>query len=155
LTLQETFVAQIQAHRGLLNKLVYLYADSPEDRKDLQQEILLQAWRSFPGFRAEAKFSTWLYRIGLNTSLSLLSQRKKDAEMRHPAGEKTSGHSFEADDQLMHVLKQVSPLDRTLLVMYMEGYTPEEICETLGLQAGTMRTRLHRVRKKVEELWIS
>ncbi|MCU0333408.1 MAG: sigma-70 family RNA polymerase sigma factor, partial [Chitinophagaceae bacterium] len=72
---EKEFLAQIAANQGIIYKLVGLYADSDEDRKDLYQEILLQAWRAYGSFRGEAKFSTWLYRVSLNTILT--SQRKR------------------------------------------------------------------------------
>jgi RNA polymerase sigma-70 factor (ECF subfamily) len=153
--LEDEFVALIQAHQALINKLVFLYADQTEDRKDLRQEILLQAWRSFAHFRGEASFSTWLYRVGLNTALTLLKQRtdRQRKPFAQAAEVKAADPGFEADDKLGSILRQLNPIDRTLLVMNIEGYSAEEICQTLGLTAANMRIRLHRARKKAEQLW--
>lgn len=152
---EQEFVGRIQAHQGLLNKLVYLYADVAEDRQDLRQEILLQAWQAYPRFRGEARFSTWLYRIGLNVALTSLQRTKKHAadllndDLARPA----PATPFEAEDQLQAVLQRLSAVDRTLLVMSMDGYGNEEIADALGLSPGAVRTRLHRLRHRVEELW--
>ena len=153
MTLQDEFVAQIQIHQALLNKLVYLYADQPEDRNDLHQEILLQAWRSYPTFRHEAMFSTWLYRVGLNVSLTKLNDRKQWLSTELDETVLSNPDTFEADDQLRYVLQQLNALDRTLLVMSMDGYSNEEIGETLGISHGNVRTKLHRIRHKIEMLW--
>lgn len=152
MTLQAEFVEQIQMHQALLNKLVYLYADQTEDRNDLHQEMLLQAWRSYPAFRNEAKFSTWLYRVGLNVSLTKLNDRKRQSTQLDETVQ-TAPDAFEFDDQLRYVLQQLTVLDRTLIVMSMEGYGNEEIGETLGISHGNVRTKLHRIRQKIEKLW--
>ncbi|MBC7892785.1 MAG: sigma-70 family RNA polymerase sigma factor [Sphingobacteriaceae bacterium] len=153
MSLQDEFIERVQAHRALLNKLVYLYADEIEDRKDLHQEILLQAWRSYPTFRNEARFSTWLYRIGLNVSLTMLDRSKRTRTQELVDTPQSQGNEFESDDHLRHVLRQFGPVDRTLVVMTMEGYSPDEISETLGISPGNVRTKLHRLRQKIEQLW--
>ncbi|RSK33091.1 RNA polymerase sigma factor [Hymenobacter metallilatus] len=151
---EREFIQQIQAHQGLLNKLVYLYAEALEDRQDLHQEILLQAWKAYPQFRGTARFSTWLYRIGLNVALTSLTRTKRGRGGVLPAdGPSAPAADFEAQDRLRYVLQQFSPVDRTLLVMTMEGYANEEIADSLGLNHGAVRTRLHRLRQRVEQLW--
>lgn len=154
MTLQDEFIEQIQKHQALLNKLVFLYADQTEDRHDLHQEILLQAWRSYPAFRGDARFSTWLYRVGLNVSLTKLNDKKQRLSAELEDTVQSSPASFESDDQFRHILQQFNTLDRTLLVMSMDGYTNDEIAETLGISSGNVRTKLHRLRQKIEKLWI-
>lgn len=154
MTLQDEFIEQIQKHQALLNKLVFLYADQTEDRHDLRQEILLQAWRSYPKFRGDAKFSTWLYRVGLNVSLTRLNDRKKQPSAELDETFESPPTTFESDDQLRFVLQQFNTLDRTLLVMSMDGYTNDEIAETMGISPGNVRTKLHRLRHKIDRLWI-
>ncbi|WP_020606874.1 RNA polymerase sigma factor [Spirosoma spitsbergense] len=153
MTLQDEFINQIQMHQSLLNKLVYLYADQTEDRNDLHQEILLQAWKSFPNFRGDARFSTWLYRVGLNVSITKLNDRKQQVSTELDEAIQGNPTPFESDDQLRYVLQQLNPLDRTLIVMSMDGYTNDEIAETLGISPGNVRTKLHRIRQKIDKLW--
>ncbi|MCX6218692.1 sigma-70 family RNA polymerase sigma factor [Spirosoma sp.] len=154
MTLQDEFIEQIQKHQALLNKLVFLYADQTEDRHDLHQEILLQAWRSYPAFRGEAKFSTWLYRVGLNVSLTRLNNRQRQSSVELDETFEGSPTTFESDDQLRYMLQQFNTLDRTLLVMSMDGYTNDEIAETMGISSGNVRIKLHRIRQKINKLWI-
>ena len=71
---EKEFLSQLKEHQNIIYKLVHLYANTEEDKKDLYQEILLQAWKTYPAFRGEAKFSTWLYRLCLNTIFTI--QRK-------------------------------------------------------------------------------
>jgi RNA polymerase sigma-70 factor (ECF subfamily) len=76
---QQEFLKLIEQHRGILVKICSLYARLPEEREDLFQEIIIQLWKAWPSFKGMSKFSTWRYRIALNTSISGL--RKKKAEL--------------------------------------------------------------------------
>ncbi|MBL0358075.1 MAG: hypothetical protein IPP72_14940 [Chitinophagaceae bacterium] len=75
---QKEFLEQVRNNQGIIYKLVGLYAGDREEKKDLYQEILLQAWKAWPSFRGEAKFSTWLYRLSLNT---IFTQRRKASKI--------------------------------------------------------------------------
>ena len=85
-SLQSTFISLVHEHRALLYKVCNLYCSSVQDRQDLFQEIVIQLWRSYPRFRGEAKFSTWLYRIALNTAISGLRKQKKQFRTVDPTG---------------------------------------------------------------------
>lgn len=71
------FTKVIQEHQGLLFKVSSVYTDSKLDQEDLLQEIVYQLWKSFDAFRNESKISTWMYRIGMNTAIADVNQRKK------------------------------------------------------------------------------
>jgi DNA-directed RNA polymerase specialized sigma24 family protein len=75
---EHSFTQQVQANFGIIRKVIQLYVDDPDDRSDLQQEILYQAWRSFPSFNGLSKFSTWLYKVSLNTVLTF---RRRDTRV--------------------------------------------------------------------------
>ncbi|MEL7145459.1 MAG: sigma factor, partial [Bacteroidota bacterium] len=81
MSLNDHFILKINQHKGLINKVVFLYADDHEDRNDLRQEIISQAWKSFKSFRGESLFSTWLYRVSINVAISVLRQSKRSAKM--------------------------------------------------------------------------
>ena len=74
---EDEFLKQIEENRGIIYKVINLYANDLEDKKDLYQEIVFQAWKSYPNFRSESKFSTWLYKVSLNVSMTYLSKTKK------------------------------------------------------------------------------
>ena len=76
---QSDFLAQVEAHKGMIHKVCQVYCWNPGDREDLFQEIVIQLWKAWPGFRGESKFSTWLYRIALNTAISGLRKQKNHA----------------------------------------------------------------------------
>ena len=74
---EKIYLQKIEEHKGIILKVVNLYADDFEDRKDLYQEIVLQSWSAYPRFKGESKFSTWLYKISLNVAITFLNKRKK------------------------------------------------------------------------------
>lgn len=153
--LEKQFIHYIQENKGLVNKLVYLYADQKEDRQDLYQEILCQAWKSFKNFKGKAKFSTWLYRVALNVALTALDKRKKRSQGVESKASGSYQSGYEAKDLMDQTLKQFNEIDRTILVLQTEGYPQEEIADIIGISHGNLRTRLHRIRKKIGVLWQS
>ena len=75
---QQEFIKQLNENQRVIHKICKIYMDNPSDHEDLFQEIVIQLWKAYPNFRGEAKFSTWAYRIGLNTALALFRKRKRD-----------------------------------------------------------------------------
>ena len=75
---QQEFIKQLNENQRIIHKICKIYMDNPSDHEDLFQEIVIQLWKAYPNFRGEAKFSTWAYRIGLNTALALFRKRKRD-----------------------------------------------------------------------------
>src|SRR5215510_14869860 len=74
---QEEFVREVQANEGIIQKICRLYGHTEPDREDLFQEIVVQLWKAIPAFRGQSKFSTWMYRVALNTAISDLRKKKK------------------------------------------------------------------------------
>lgn len=149
---QDDFISLIQQHKGLLNKLLFLYADSSEERKDLRQEILLQAWKSFHRFKGESQFSTWFYRIGINVGITFFSKKKKYQQL-HVNNPPTSRLATDLDEKelLEYILRQLNKIDRTVLILFIEGYKQGEIASLLGISAENVRVKIHRIRKKLQK----
>src|SRR5687768_10641490 len=74
---QAEYINLVQVHAGIMHKVINLYVDNFEDRKDLYQEVLLQAWKSFQSFKGDSSFSTWLYKVSLNTVLTYKKRERK------------------------------------------------------------------------------
>lgn len=142
-------------HAALVGKLVLLYADTYDDRADLRQEILYQAWKAFPGYRGDALFSTWLYRIALNTSLMFLRQRRKNEVIapHEPEEIEVPPAGLEAEQYFHRIVSRLTSIDKTILAMNLDGFTDTEISSVTGLTHGNVRTRLTRIRAKVRKLW--
>lgn len=147
------FLEQIKEHTGIINKIVNLYADNTDDRQDLRQEILLQAWRSYASFENRSKFSTWLYRVCLNTALVFQRKSKRmvtvdidnikplsnDSEMHHGA------------ELLYLAIKQLPPAERSIIILHLDGYANEEIAEIIGISKNNAAVKLHRIKLTLTE----
>jgi RNA polymerase sigma-70 factor (ECF subfamily) len=144
----------IQQHSGIIRKILYLYADNPEDQADLHQEILYQAWKSIDRFQGNSKFSTWLYRLALNTVLT--HKRKNNRLKKEPMNEAYDqmGLYPEANDKsdlLWNAIKKLGDIDKTLISLHLEDYSNEEISEILGISKNHVAVKLHRIRQQLEK----
>lgn len=150
---QEEFISKIQQHKGLINKILYLYADSLEERKDLRQEILAAAWKSYPKFENRAKFSTWLYRIGLNVAFMRLRKKERTKTLDSERSGVTAPVSgpLEGKELLAYILGILQPLEKSIVMLLVEGYQQPEIAEILGISPGNTRVKIHRLRKKLKD----
>ncbi len=154
---QERFIDLVQEHQGAILKIAALYARSPEDREDLSQEIVLQLWRSFDAFRGEASFSTFLYRVALNTALMGLRRRYRrrevDASLVLDEVAAPPREDRDEDVERLHgAIRQLAPLDRAIVLLYLEERTYEEIAAITGLSKGNVSVRLVRVRDRLRRL---
>jgi RNA polymerase sigma-70 factor (ECF subfamily) len=150
------FLEQVRQNQGIIYKLVSLYANDPEEKKDLYQEVLLHAWKGWPSFRKEAKFSTWLYRICLNTIFT--HKRKK-----HPLDYKDSleeispvipNSSVQKENtlRLQQAIRHLSETDRAIISMNLDGYENAEIGEMLGISSNHVAVKLHRIKEQLSNL---
>lgn len=141
-------------NQGIIMKLVGLYAQDQEEKKDLCQEIIYQAWKGWPGFRGDAKFSTWLYRICLNTLLTYKRQRKPvhytDDFEPYDKGQPDSQAAGEETAALYRAIRALPETERALITMHLDGYGHEEIAAMAGITENHVAVKLHRIRAKLK-----
>lgn len=157
--MQEEFVGLVQEHRSLLYKVCRLYCFSEADRQDLFQEMVIQLWRSYPHFRRESKFSTWLYRIALNTAISdLRKQRRRPSpvnmnEIPTPLQEMIwPGEEEQQIRQLYAAIDKLSEIEKALVMLYLEDRSYEEMEEILGINQNNLRVKMNRIREKLRKM---
>ena len=110
---RETFSALIEKHQAIIHKISFIYSDGAEDRKDLFQEICLQLWKAYPKFREDAKFSTWMYRVALNTAISNVRKNRNKPNFE-TINEKNQivDHSYEEAGQVKLLYLGISKLNQ-------------------------------------------
>ena len=150
------FLEQVRQNQGIIYKLVALYASDSEEKKDLYQEVLLQAWKGWPSFRHEAKFSTWLYRICLNT---ILTQKRKPQRIEYTASLENIAPALqnnaaknEDSVRLRMAIRQLSETDRAIISMNLDGYENVEVAEMLGISNNNVAVKLHRIKQQLVNL---
>ena len=143
----------------MIHKVCIMYESDRDIRNDLFQEIVLQLWKSFPGFRGESKITTWMYRIALNTAISgyRKQSRKVKTEDLHDVhfniSEQWGGDEAEENIQkLQHAIRQLSDIERAMVMMALDEIPYEEIAETIGITQNNVRVRMNRIREKLRKL---
>ena len=155
---EKRFVSLINDHQGLIHKICILYENDPEVRNDLFQEIVLQLWKSFSSFRGEAKISTWMYRIALNTAISRFRKQTRlvkteDLRELHLNISDSGGDDREENFQkLQWAIRQLSEIERAMIMMALEEIPYDEIAETVGITQNNVRVRMKRIREKLKKL---
>jgi RNA polymerase sigma-70 factor, ECF subfamily len=156
---EQRFINLINEHQGLVHKVCIMYENDKDARNDLFQEIVLQLWKSFHTFRGEAKISTWMYRIALNTAISGYRKNTRNVktedlrEFHFNISENVSGNEREEDFQkLQWAIRQLSEVERAMIMMALEEVPYEEIAETIGITQNNVRVRMNRIREKLRKL---
>jgi len=155
---QQEFIKQLNENQRIIHKICKIYMDNPSDHEDLFQEIVIQLWKAYPNFRGEAKFSTWAYRIGLNTTLALFRKRKRDVPADSMEILPEIKIAEENDDQTAQIqamydaIHQLSDVEKALIMMYLDDKPYREISEILGITEGNARVKMNRAKEKLKTL---
>lgn len=143
----------------MLYKVCRLYCFTAPDRQDLFQEIVFQLWRSYPSFRGEARISTWLYRIALNTAISGLRKKRRlitsvDPEQL-PGDLQDIQYPAEKEEQvqlLYAAIDKLTEVEKALTMLYLEDKSYQEMEEILGISQNNLRVKMNRIRDKLRKI---
>ncbi|TWU62170.1 MULTISPECIES: RNA polymerase sigma factor [Crateriforma] len=153
----EIFDDWVRQHRGLLFKIVRSYSRDRHDQEDLMQELLVQVWRSVPGFKGQSAVSTWLYRVGL---YSAIAWSKRDAKQRFNTNDPAvAKHLIQLDDQpsdtrlewIYDQINKLDEIDRSIALMWLDDRPYQEIAGTLGITSTHVGVKLNRIKQKLSE----
>lgn len=159
---KETFITTIDLHKKIIYKIVNSYCQNKEDRKDLEQEIIIQLWNSFDKYNAEYKYSTWMYRIALNVAISFYRKEKKWS-VKNDFFDEDSIFNIEEDVEeektdldyhmklLQEFINNLGELDKALMLLYLEEKSHEEITEILGITKTNVATKINRIKLKLRK----
>jgi RNA polymerase sigma factor (sigma-70 family) len=153
---QSEFQRQLEEHSKILYKVCHLYCSNATDREDLQQEILYQMWRSFSQFDGRYRFSTWMYRIALNTAISFVrkeSTRKSHFDANGPLLlESAPAPDAESEEvrAMYRIIRNLDPLHRALILLYLDGNSYEEIAAVIGITETNVATKLSRLKSTLK-----
>ena len=159
---KEQFIKTIDEHKKIIYKIVNSYCQNKEDRKDLEQEIIIQLWNSFDNYNSDYKYSTWMYRIALNVAISFYRKEKKwsiksdfhNEESIFKIEEDTSEEQTELDYHLkllQEFIHNLNELNKALMLLYLEEKSYEEIAEILGITKTNVATKISRIKLKLKK----
>jgi RNA polymerase sigma factor (sigma-70 family) len=154
---EKTFVDLLQKHQNIVHKICRLYTNDVDAHNDLFQEISIQLWKAYPKFRGESKFSTWMYRVGLNTSITLYrkSLRRVESQSIESVAYKISQEEYDdlEDEQLKLIyaaIHRLNDIEKGIIFLYLENKNYREISETLGISEVNARVRMNRIKTKLK-----
>ena len=157
--LEHSFVTLLEKHQNIIHKVCRIYTDSYDAHQDLFQEVTIQLWKAYPKFRGDAKFSTWMYRVALNTAITLYRKSKKRVSTQKIDDIQFKISSEDYDDteeeqlKLMYkTIKQLSDIEKALVFLYLEDKNYKEIADTLGISEVNARVKMNRVKKKLKTI---
>jgi RNA polymerase sigma-70 factor (ECF subfamily) len=157
---EKEFTQLINQHQGIIHKICLMYEPDRDAREDLFQEIVLQLWKSFSSFRGEAKITTWMYRIALNTAISGWRKQKKriataELEDKHiNLSDNSDENPEESFAKLQAAIQQLSEVDRGMIMMALDEMPYEEIALVIGITQNNVRVRMNRIREKLKKMMV-
>jgi RNA polymerase sigma factor (sigma-70 family) len=157
---QHRFEGLLREHRKIIFKVVAIYAGKAADRNDLEQEICVQLWRSFASYdEGRARFSTWMYRIALNVAISKLRRDRKslagriesldDVHLETIASDEPISEENDRLEMLYALIGRLDPLNRAVILLYLEDRTYADIADILGISETNVATKINRIKQKL------
>lgn len=157
--LEKEFVEQLEANQNIVHKICRLYTDNQDAHNDLFQEVTIQLWKAYPKFRGDSKFSTWMYRVALNTAITLYRKSKRRVQTQSYDMVEFKIKDTTEDDETMEQLtllygavKQLNDIEKGLVFLYLEDKNYREIAETLGISEVNARVKMNRIKTKLTNI---
>lgn len=160
---EKQFLMLLEKHKGILYKISRMYEDNEENQEELRQEIVYHLWNSYKDFEGRSSFSTWMYRVALNTALTQFKKESKRSKFEVSLDEEAfqlkseTSDAAEKESQLAHFYRAVQELnkvEKALIFLYLEGLPHREIAANLGITEGNTRVKLNRIKEKLQDIII-
>jgi len=158
-SLEDEFINRVMASQGIVHKVCNMYCINEDERKDLFQEIMIQLWKSYPSFRGDAEFSTWMYRVALNVALQKLRNEEKSKEysllsehIKNLPQENKNDDLAVEKKLLYRAIKELNDVEKAIVMLYLEEKGNEEIAEIMGITQNYVRVKMTRIRTKLKNL---
>jgi len=156
---KDKFISVIRDNQNLIYKICYSYCKDADNRKDLQQEILIQLWNSFSRFDGRVKLSTWIYRIALNTAITFYRNDSKhndnkisiDASIISLSDFEYVPEQDENIAMLYQFIEKLNEMDKALILLYLDNNKQKDIAEVLGISETNVATKISRIKKFLKE----
>lgn len=150
--MEKEFIKLIKNHEGILHKICNIYFFRNPYREDYYQEMLIRLWKSFPSYNNQSAFSTWLYRVALNTAIDII--RKQNLQPKHTELSKIEysipehEHNIESDkkERLYQAINYLSDVEKSIIILYLEEYSYKEIAEIIGLSESNTGVKINRIK---------
>lgn len=154
--IEKEFIARIEKHQGILHKICFVYAKDGSDKEDLYQEIILQLWKSYASFKGRSEFSTWMYKVALNTAITLTKKVKifvDDSEEYSNTIDFEKSLEFSEEVRILYsAISQLNKIEKAIILMWLEEKPYEEIADIIGISVKNVSVKLVRIKRKLAEI---
>ena len=157
--LEHSFVSNLEQNQNIVHKICRIYTSDPDSHNDLFQEITIQLWKAYPKFRGDSKFSTWMYRVALNTAITLYRKSKRSIDTTNLEAFdyriKVEEYDDEVEQQLRlmyDAVKKLNDIEKALVFLYLEDRPYHEIAHTMGISEVNARVKMNRVKTKLKKI---
>ena len=155
-SLELDFARIVKEHKGTIYTVCYMFSKDEDEVADLFQEILVNLWKGFSGFRGESSTRTWIYRVSLNTCISA-ERKKKRREETVPLEMSINLFDESAEDlkqirMLQNRISRLGPFDRAIVLLWLENLSYDEIGAIVGITAKNVSVRLFRIKEQLRKM---
>ena len=158
--LKQEFAQLAAENQGIIHKVCSMYCDRESDQEDLFQDILVQWWRAYPSFKGDSKFTTWAYRVAINTAISNFRKQKRRPtyqslsadEMQIPDIPTYSPEQEERKYLLRKAILQLTKVEKAIIMLYLEDQSYEEIGAIVGITKNHVGVKISRIKAKLKTL---
>ena len=157
--LESKFLLDFEQNQNIVHKVCRIYTTNQDAHNDLFQEVVIQLWKNYSKFRGDSKFSTWMYRVALNTAISLYRKSTRTVKTQDISDISYKIKSTEYDDTeelqlkaLYKAIQKLNDIDKALIFLYLEDKPYKEISETLGITQVNARVKMNRAKDKLKNI---
>ncbi len=153
---EQEFTQIVRDNRSTIYTVCYMFSQDADEVNDLFQEVLINLWRGYEKFRGESKISTWIYRVSLNTCISLDKKKKRTMQKEKLV---MNANLFEDDDndtrqirQLYERIHKLPPIDRAIILLWLDATSYEEIGQIIGISTKNVSVKLMRIKEQLKKM---
>lgn len=155
--MKKEFTKLLKENQGIVYKICQIYFYNRLDKEDYFQEIVIELWKAFPNFKGQSKFSTWMYRVSLNTAIDLLRKEKTQPklikfdqqELHIP--ENSTKEISDKQEKLYRAINLLSEIEKAIIILYLEDYSYKEISEIVGISETYTGVKINRIKTELQK----
>lgn len=156
--MEKEFFKQVNASQGILQKICNIYFYRNPYKEDYYQEIIIRLWKAFPSFKSQSSFSTWLYKVALNTAIDILRKQSirpihvELTENEYSQPDDSCYLESENKDKLYWAIHHLTEIEKAIILLYLESYDYEEISAIIGISESNIGVKINRIKNKLNKI---
>ena len=153
--LDQQFAQTVKEHKSTIYTVCYMFSQDADEVNDLFQEVLVNLWKGFDSFEHRSDIKTWIYRVALNTCISLDRKKRRAATVKVTMDInlfKDNDEDTRQVDMLHKRISKLQPFDRAIVLLWLENLPYEEIGQIVGITTKNVSVRLFRIREQLKNM---